>query len=195
MRVPPLRTALLATAVAGVVGVARQRREAAAAARGESLPPSADAPITATGVEGRLARGLASWIPAPPSTRVGRRLAAGWSAPATVVGFGLAIASGTRPRWSPPHACWIAVGAGGISGRALRSVGAQANTIGQVVVAIPTDPPATLLAHEAVHVRQWERLGPALLVVYVWCGAIYGYRDHPLERAARRSARRTLAAG
>ncbi|MEX0705789.1 MAG: hypothetical protein WD041_04155, partial [Nitriliruptoraceae bacterium] len=54
---------------------------------------------------------------------------------------------------------------------------------------------ASLLAHEAVHVRQFERLGPLMVPVYLWLAARHGYRDHPLERAARLGARRATATG
>jgi hypothetical protein len=53
-----------------------------------------------------------------------------------------------------------------------------------------SQPSAALLDHEALHVRQAERLGPLLFPVYVWLNAVYGYRDHPLERGARLGARR-----
>jgi hypothetical protein len=89
----------------------------------------------------------------------------------------------------------VALGVGGPSGLALRSVGADANAIGAVVLCRQPDPPRFLLAHEVVHVRQAERLGPLLLVGYLWLAARYGYRDHPLERAARVGARASLATG
>jgi hypothetical protein len=107
-----------------------------------------------------------------------------------VVGFALAVLSGKRPIWDPELRCFGVRGAGGPSRLALRSVGAHANTIGQIVIATQESPSRILLAHEATHVRQAERFGPLLFPVYVCLGARYGYRDNPLERAARAGARR-----
>jgi hypothetical protein len=83
----------------------------------------------------------------------------------------------------------IATGVSGPSGAALRLVGAGANTIGQVVLCRSEAPSDALLDHEAVHVRQAERLGLLLVPTYLWCNAIRGYRDNPLEHAARLGAR------
>jgi hypothetical protein len=79
---------------------------------------------------------------------------------------------------------------GGPSALVLGLVGAGANTIGQVVLCRDAEPSRALLDHEAVHVRQAERLGPLLVPTYLWWNAIHGYRDNPLEHAARRGARR-----
>lgn len=113
-----------------------------------------------------------------------------WSAPLTATGVAVALASGARLRWDPSRRCLIARGVRGPSRAALRLVGAGANTIGQVVLCRTTDPSAELLDHEELHVRQAERLGPLLVPIYLWLNAIHGYRDNPLERAARTGARR-----
>jgi hypothetical protein len=118
--------------------------------------------------------------------------AAVWAAPLTSIGFLMALAAGRRPRWSDEHRCWVVEGVRGPSGVALRTVGADANAIGQVVLSRSTISSRALLAHEAVHVRQAERLGPLLFPAYLWLAARYGYRDHPLERAARLGARRAV---
>jgi hypothetical protein len=81
-------------------------------------------------------------------------------------------------------------GVRGSSGAALRLVGADANAIGAVVLCRDSTPGPPLLAHEVVHVRQAERLGVALVPLHAGLAARYGYRDHPLERAARLGARR-----
>ena len=39
-----------------------------------------------------------------------------------------------------------------------------------------------------MHVRQAERLGPLLPLLYAWFSARYGYRENPLERGARAGA-------
>lgn len=138
---------------------------------------------------GAVARSLATWVPVRPQSRFGRLCAALWASPLTGVGVALGLLSGGRPRWCEQHGCLVFEGAGGISGRVLESVGARANAIGQAVVVRGSDAPARLLAHEAVHVRQAERLGALLFPLYLWLSARYGYRDHPLERAARLGAR------
>ncbi|MDP8931826.1 MAG: hypothetical protein M3O70_25470, partial [Actinomycetota bacterium] len=73
------------------------------------------------------------------------------------------------------------------TGAVLRSRGFDAGAFGHVIVAAG-DPHDHLLAHELVHVRQAERLGPLMAPVYLGLLAVYGYARHPLERAARRAA-------
>jgi hypothetical protein len=177
--------ALWATLVAGVVGAVRQRREVDQVRRGTEARFSADTPEPA----GPLAERLATWVPAPPRTRLGQLAATVWASPLTAVGLLMAWAGGGRPRWSSEHRCLVVDGVRGPSGVALRAVGAEANAIGQVVLSRHAASSPALLAHEAVHVRQAERLGPLLFPAYLWLGARYGYRRHPLERAARAGAR------
>jgi hypothetical protein len=181
----------LATLGAGLVGVLRQRFESQAIRRGTLERATAASEVAPVARYGPLARRLAVWVPEPPVTPVARLATATWASPLTAVGMALALASGADPRWDPELRCFVTRGVRGPSASALRAVGADANAIGQVVLSRRSDPPPMLLAHEAVHVRQAERLGPMLFVVYVWLGARYGYRDHPLERAARLGARRS----
>jgi hypothetical protein len=75
-----------------------------------------------------------------------------------------------------------------VSATLQRRLGFAANAFGHVVLTARPDPSPTLLAHEAVHVRQAERLGIGLAPVYAILWARWGYRNHPLERAARRAA-------
>ena len=187
-----LRILLAATAAAGMVGVARHRMDTVRVRRGELPPATAAAVLTPAREAGMLAERLAGWVPEAPRTTSGRLLAHVWASPLTLPGFTLALLSGARPRWSTLHACWVAAGVRGPSGLALRSLGADANAIGMVVLSRRRPPPPTLLAHEVVHVRQAERLGLGLLPLYLWLAARYGYRDHPLERAARLGARRAM---
>jgi hypothetical protein len=77
----------------------------------------------------------------------------------------------------------------GVTGAILRLRGFAAITLGHVVVA-RVDPGRRLFAHELVHTRQAERLGPLFPPVYLALHAAYGYTRHPLERAARLGARR-----
>ena len=178
-----------ATLVAGAVGVVRQRSEAQRVRRGELTPDGPDGERAPVVPHRHVAALLSSWVPAPPRTLGGQLAATAWSAPLTLVGLGVALISGARPRWDASRRCLVATGVGGPSGAALRLVGAGANTIGQVVLCRSDTPSETLLDHEAVHVRQSERLGPLLVPAYLWLNALHGYRDNPLEHAARRGAR------
>lgn len=186
---------LLVTAVlaAGVVGLIRQRRERDALRRGElSRPPAGTLlppPEHASALSGRFAR----WAPARPATTAGRAAVMLWAAPLSLVGLVLGILGGGRPRWDPAYGCLVFEGTGGLSGRALEAVGAGANAIGHVVLSRHEHTPALLLAHEAAHVRQAERLGPLLLPLYVVWQARYGYRHNPVERGARHRAHREHA--
>lgn len=179
-----------ATLAAGLIGVVRQRHEAQQVRRGELRPASAAVDLAPVHAAGRIGTWLAGWTPAPPRSMPARVAVWVWSAPLTAVGLLLAAASGRRPRWDDQLGCLVVTGVRGPSEAALRLVGADANTVGHVILARSEAPSAVLLAHEAVHVRQAERFGPLLLPVYVFLGARYGYRDHPLERAARHGARR-----
>ncbi len=186
------RALVVATLAAGAVGVVRQRREALAIRRGDLPSASASADVAPRVTYGPIAQRLSAWVPAPPRTPLGRVVSSAWAGPLTVVGLGLAALSGRPPVWDPELHCFVVRGAGGPSRLALRSVGADANTIGQIVIATQAEPSGVLLAHEAVHARQAERFGPLLFPLYVWLGARYGYRDNPLERAARTGARRWM---
>lgn len=182
------------TLLAGAVGVLRHRRDTVRVRRGELPAATAAADLPPARAAGPLGERLAGWVPAPPRSLAGRVVTGLWAASLTAPGMAVAVLSGAVPRWSDADQCWVAVGVSGPSGLALRSVGADANTIGQVVLCRSEEPRRSLLAHEVVHVRQAERLGPLLLPAYLWLAARYGYRDHPLERAARAGARQRLAA-
>jgi hypothetical protein len=185
-----VRTVWRATLLAGVVGVIRQRSQARGVAAGELAPDGPDGdrpPEQPPGLVGAL---LADWLPPAPRTLSGQLCATLWSAPLTAVGLSAAMLSGARLRWDPVRRCLIARGVRGPSRWALRSVGAGANALGQVVLCLGDEPSDALLDHEATHVRQAERLGPLLVPAYLWLNAWYGYRDHPLERAARTGSRR-----
>lgn len=180
--------ALVATGVAGGVGLWRQRSEARAVARGELPRAHASAQLPPQRPAAPWAESLAGWVPSRPVTTPGRVAAVVWSAPLTLAGLVLAALAGRWPRWEPELGCLVVRGAGGPSRLVLGAVGASANTVGLVVLSPGLDPDPRLLAHEAVHARQAERLGPLLLPLYLWLSARYGYRDNPLERAARKGA-------
>lgn len=131
-------------------------------------------------------RRLAGWVPAEPHTTAGRALARAWAAPLTVLGLLLAIASGVVPR--PRGGALVAAPAGGLFRQLFERRGFRACTLGHVIL-VGHEPNERLLAHELVHVRQGERLGPLLAPLYLGLLGVYGYARHPLERAARRGAR------
>lgn len=185
---------LTATLAAGVVGAVRQRREGGRVRAGELSRAGAAAVVLPTTAEGPLARRLATWTPSAPTSSLGRAAATAWASPLTAVGLLLAATTGGRRRWDEEHGCLVVEGAGGGSARLLRVVGAGANAMGHVVVSTYERTPPVVLAHEAGHVRQAERLGPLLFPIYLWSAARYGYRDNPIERGARAAARRWLDA-
>ncbi|MBW3619343.1 MAG: hypothetical protein KY461_03800 [Actinobacteria bacterium] len=185
--------AVAATLVAGVVGALRQRSEKRRTRSGELPRAGAAAVIVPASAEGPLARRLATWTPTAPTSTLGRVAATAWASPLTAVGLLLAATTGGRPRWDAEHGCLVVEGARTGSARLLRIVGAGANAMGHVVVSTYERTPPVVLAHEAGHVRQAERLGPLLFPIYVWSSARYGYRDNPIERGARAAARRWAA--
>ena len=69
----------------------------------------------------------------------------------------------------------------------LRAMNRTAMTLGFVIVsAAPVE--GRLLAHERHHVRQSMLWGPLFVPVYLALAVPFGYRRHPMERAARRAA-------
>ena len=182
--------------------VARRRRLALAAAlalaalalwrhrgdRGPRVDPEAD--VDPVG-EPRALTALAWWVPSAPRHPLARLAARIWAAPLSALGLGLAAASATRPR--PQAGALVAAPADrgafrlGFTRRGFRAV-----TLGHVILA-REEPDARLLAHELVHVRQAERLGPLMALLYPGLMPVYGYARHPMERAARRGARAATA--
>lgn len=178
--------ALVATLGAGLVGVARQRREMV-------TKMAVVRPPAGPREQGPVGRALSGWVPQRPQTLAGQVAAMAWASPLTAIGLLVALVSGGRPRWRPEYGCFVTDGVRGPSALALRLVGAEANAIGHVVLSRQGTSAKALLAHEAVHVRQAERLGPLLFPVYLWLSARYGYRHHPIEQAARLGARQAMA--
>lgn len=179
--------ALGAVVALGTVAAARQVLEQRAVRSGARAPAHA---VTQALPAARGAfEGLATWTPSPPRTRLGRTASAAWAAPLTLLGAALVAVGRTRAAWDPTLGAYVARGVAGPSGRLLRMAGVQANALGHMVVCSIDHPSRSLLEHEATHVRQAERLGPAIVPLYLWLGARHGYRDNPLERAARRRAR------
>ncbi len=108
-----------------------------------------------------------------------------WSLPNTLVGLVLGGLSFVRPRivdgivvfeGAPRGVTWI-----------LARIRRSAMTVGFVIVS--NQPVAgSLLAHERAHVRQSMVLGPLYIPAYLALAVLFGYRRHPMERAARRAA-------
>lgn len=169
---------------AGAVGLARQRREAVLRRRRGTVPADEGEPEDGGG----FADAVAAWMPEPPRTAAGRAAAVVWTAPTSAVGVLIGLLGRGRPHWDPEFRCLVFEGVSGIPAVLLRGVGAGANAVGQVVISTYDPTSRSLLAHEALHVRQAERLGPFLLPLYILLGARYGYRRNPIERAARRAA-------
>jgi hypothetical protein len=88
---------------------------------------------------------------------------------------------------------------GGFARRLLRStpIGAQAMTLGHVVIGRDRVSLDRSRAHELIHVRQVERWGPLFFPAYLaasawaWLRGRHYYRDNCFEREARRGERRT----
>ncbi len=109
-----------------------------------------------------------------------------WAAPTTLAGLAGALLAVGRWSWDEELGAIVVRGARGPLARLGRF---KANAIGNVIVSVLDEPSRRLLVHEATHVRQAEVLGPMTLPLYVWWMARYGYRNHPMERGARASAR------
>ena len=138
-----------------------------------------------------LLRAAARWEPGPPRPGLRRALAYAWASPVTLVG--LLVGATTRVRPEPRDGVLVFARAGGLAGAVLRRTRYDAVTFGHVVVARGVPSPS-LMAHELIHTRHAERLGPLTAPVHLGLLAVYGYARHPLERAARRAARRALGA-
>lgn len=131
-------------------------------------------------------RDLAGWVPGPPSSRLGRVLAYLWASPSTLVGLVTGALSATLPHVD--DGVVVFAGVRGPVAMLLSRGGYAATTLGHVVLAQQQPSPA-LMAHEMVHTRQAERLGPLMGPVYWYLLVRYGYAHHPMERAARIAGR------
>ncbi len=115
-----------------------------------------------------------------------RFLAYVWASPNTVLGTILGFLSFQRPH--------VAHGVVLFDRRVrgfvwmLRLFRRAAITFGHVVLA-DRRVDGRLLVHELHHVRQYERLGPLYVPLYVLIWIFTGYRGHPFEEAARLAER------
>lgn len=108
-----------------------------------------------------------------------------WTLPNTVLGLVLGALTFQRPRI---HGGAIVFDRGprGVTS-VLVAMHRSAMTVGFVILAsVPVE--GRLLMHERHHVRQYMAWGPLFIPVYLALGIPYGYRRHPMERAARRAA-------
>lgn len=118
-----------------------------------------------------------------------------WALPVTLLGVLVALVSrgsgGTVQRVEG-----VLEAAGGWPARVLRhgfpfSGAVAALTLGHVVVGVSLNALTATRAHERAHVRQFERWGVLLLVLYplagmlAWVRGGNPYRDNPFEREAR----------
>lgn len=173
--------ALVAVVAGLIAGAVRQGRDAQAVRNGTRPGVFADTP-SATPVPAVFG------VPQRPQRNMARAAAALWAGPMTAVGWGLALAGGSRPRFDTARGCYMAVNVGGLSALLQRRVHADAHTIGQVVLCRTATPSPALLDHESAHVRQAERFGVLLPVFYGLLTARHGYMDNPFEASARNYA-------
>jgi len=164
-----------------LLGAIRQGRDANAVRRGERAAVYADT-MTPLAVPALFE------VPARPTRRVKRITVALWSAPLSVVGATLALLGGSKPSYDQMRGCWVARNVGGVSAWLQQRVNADAHTLGQVVLCRAYEPSTALLDHESAHVRQAERFGVTMPVVYGLLTALNGYADNPLEVSARNFA-------
>lgn len=151
------------------------------------LGASVDARMLPPAWEPPALRALARWEPRAPRHPLARAAAYAWAAPLTLAGLAAGCLAGVRPEVR--EGVLLFARARGPAGAVLRSRRYAAGAVGHVVIAVG-DPGPGLFAHELVHVRHAERLGPLTVPVYLALLGVYGYARHPLERAARRAARR-----
>ena len=111
-----------------------------------------------------------------------RLLAYVWAFPNTLIGLVVGALAFQRPRVTQG----ILVFDGPVRGSlwVVRAFRRAAITYGHVVVS-NRRLEGRLLVHELHHVRQYERLGPLYLPLYVLIWVFTGYRRHPFEEAAR----------
>lgn len=133
-----------------------------------------------------LSQRLEAWEPAPLSHPLAKVAARVWASPLSAVGVLVGLAGGASPRIR--HGVLLFAPLRGVPRAVMRRRGFAAAALGHVVLSIPAQPPVRLLAHELVHTRQAERLGPLLAPLYLGLLARHGYRRHPLELAAYRIA-------
>jgi len=108
-----------------------------------------------------------------------------WTVPNTILGLLLGALTFQLPRLHGGAIVFDRVPRG--LTRALLLLDRAAMTIGFVIVSgVPVE--GHLLAHERMHIRQYMAWGPLFIPIYLLLAVPFGYRRHPMERAARRAA-------
>ena len=120
-----------------------------------------------------------------------RFLAYVWASPNTVLGLLLGLLSFQRPRVMHGVVLFDRHVRGVVW--TLHLFRRAAITFGHVVLA-DRSVEGSLLVHELHHVRQYERLGPLYVPLYVAIWIFTGYRGHPFEEAARLAERERVEA-
>ncbi|MGE5227684.1 MAG: hypothetical protein ACM3OO_12490 [Planctomycetaceae bacterium] len=108
-----------------------------------------------------------------------------WTLPNTLLGLACGLLTFQRPRLAHGLLLFDREPRG-LTAAMLRAH-RTAMTMGFVVVAAaPVE--GRLLAHERHHVRQYCAWGPLFIPAYLLLAIVFGYRRHPMERAADRAA-------
>jgi hypothetical protein len=108
-----------------------------------------------------------------------------WTLPNTVIGLVLGLLTFQAPRLHGGALVFDRAPRG--LTRAMRAMNRAAMTVGFVIVSgVPVE--GRLLLHERHHIRQSMQWGPLFIPIYLLLAVPYGYRRHPMERAARRAA-------
>jgi hypothetical protein len=121
-----------------------------------------------------------------------RLLAYVWASPNTLIGLVFGLFAFQLPRVAHGILVFDRHPRGFVS--ALSLFRRSAITYGHVVLA-NRRVAGSLLVHELHHVRQYERLGPLYLPLYVLIWIFMGYRRHPFEEAARLAEREVVEGG
>jgi hypothetical protein len=108
-----------------------------------------------------------------------------WTLPNTVLGLVLGLLTFQTPRLCGGALVFDRAPRG--LTRAMRAANRAAMTVGFVIVS-GVRVEGRLLDHERHHIRQYMVWGPLFIPVYLLLAVPYGYRRHPMERAARRAA-------
>lgn len=124
--------------------------------------------------------------------QVGRLL---WASPWTLLGLALGLLgllTGGRVAWRGPAVEFY----GGVLARLLDRMPSRptAMTLGHTILGISAAGLDAARSHEMIHVRQYERWGPAFVPMYLcysarlWLAGKDAYRENPFEKEAFREA-------
>jgi drug/metabolite transporter (DMT)-like permease len=194
-----MRLVVAAAMILGGIAVALAARRSGGARRAQNDPAGSSA--AHAGNDSAESPAAGSVAPAARSLPISI-LAYLWASPATLVAMAvflpLAWVGGGNARWVSGV---LEIHGGGVRLFLSRLIpirgGATAMTLGHVVIGRDREGLDRTRAHERVHVRQYELLGPLMVPVYLvlsavlWIRGKHYYIDHPFELAARSHADRT----